>query len=367
MKIWFYNLPVLLLIILCGYIPMWGFSQVTLEADGPGNTYELINGVFAPGNDAIESTECTHPDFGRHIAEVWDDELNRFVFEFYIHVTPDNDRCINFDRQRVEIKTYDKSPENLKGIPGETVTYKWKFRIPTGFKPSSSFTHIHQIKAVGGDDGMPLFTLTPRSGSPDKIELIHNNITKVKTAPLSLFEGVWVEVTEKITIDNLHGSYSITIKKVSDETVLLTYSHINLMTIRSDNTFIRPKWGIYRSLNNSTALRDETMRFAGFSILEGIHVTAPTTFFNEKVSLTVFPIPALNEATFEYDIPEEVEVQLDLYDANGQIVKTILPLELQIKGRHQEKVSVSDLQEGLYFVRLSADNFTKTVQLCIVK
>jgi len=347
MKICVYNLPCLLLIILLVLSPMWGFSQATLEADSPGNTYELINSVFAPGNNAIESTECAHPDFGRHIAEIWDDELNQFVFEFYIHVKPDNDRCINFDRQRVEIKTYDKSPENLKGIPGETVTYKWKFRIPPGFKPSSGFTHIHQIKAVGGDDSMPLFTLTSRSGSPDRIELIYNNTTKVKTAPLSLFEGVWVEATEIITIDNLHGSYSITIKKVSDDTVLLSYSNDNLMTIRSDNTFIRPKWGIYRSLNNPSLLRDESIRFAGFSVLEGIAVTAPTTFFNEKVSLIVFPIPALNEATLEYDIPEEVEVQIDLYDANGQIVKPILPLELQTKGRHQKKVSVADLQEGL--------------------
>jgi len=147
MKICVYNLPCLLLIILLVLSPMWGFSQATLEADSPGNTYELINSVFAPGNNAIESTECAHPDFGRHIAEIWDDELNQFVFEFYIHVKPDNDRCINFDRQRVEIKTYDKSPENLKGIPGETVTYKWKFRIPPGFKPW--FTNVNDKSNEG--------------------------------------------------------------------------------------------------------------------------------------------------------------------------------------------------------------------------
>ncbi|MCX6308022.1 MAG: fibronectin type III, partial [Bacteroidia bacterium] len=162
-------------------------AQTVLEADGPGTTYELINSVLAPGYNVVENPECVHPQFGRHIAEVWDAELNKYVFEFYIHVTPDNDRCINFDRQRMEIKTYDSSPDNLLGVSGETVVYKWKFRIPTGFLPSTSFTHIHQIKAVGGDADDPIFTLTVRKASPNRVELIHNNTTKVATAPLALF------------------------------------------------------------------------------------------------------------------------------------------------------------------------------------
>ncbi|MDQ1296931.1 MAG: hypothetical protein QG611_910, partial [Bacteroidota bacterium] len=152
----------LIFIFLIGSLQYQSFSQVVLEADGPGETYELINSVFAPGYNAVESVECVHPEFGRHIAEVWDEDLKQYVFEFYIHVTPDNDRCLYFDRQRVEIKTYESSPANLKGIAGETVIYKWKFKIPYGFQPSSSFTHIHQVKAVGGDDDMPIFTLTPR-------------------------------------------------------------------------------------------------------------------------------------------------------------------------------------------------------------
>jgi hypothetical protein len=98
-----------------------------LNANGPGSTYELINSVLAPnGGDVVENPECVHPEFGRHIAEVWDNELNQYVFEFYMHVTPDNDRCINFDRQRLEIKTYDASPASLKGNIGETIEYKWK-------------------------------------------------------------------------------------------------------------------------------------------------------------------------------------------------------------------------------------------------
>jgi hypothetical protein len=296
---------------------------------------------------------------------VWDDDLKQFVFEFYIHVSPDNDRCINFDRQRVEIKTYESSPANLKGIVGETVIYKWKFKIPAGFKPSSSFTHIHQIKAVGGDDDMPIITLTPRAGNPNKMELIHNNTTKVVTVPLSLFEGTWVEATEKIKIDSQHGTYSMTIKKISDGTTILSYSNNDLMTIRADNTFIRPKWGIYRSLNVPSALRDESMRFAGFSITEEQSTSSKLNPEHGKAGFHMYPNPVSKSLCVDYNLPETTEVQLVMYSLNGLVAKTLINHERLINGRYQKNVDVSGLQEGLYFVSMSSVNFKQTLKLSI--
>ncbi len=249
-------------------VPFFCHSQVVLKADGPGNTYELINSVLSPGNEAVEHPECIHAAFGRHIAEVWDEDLKENVFEFYSHVTPDNDRCEKLDRQRVEIKSYEPSPDNLKGTLGETVTYKWKFKLPKGFQPSTNFTHLHQIKAVGGSQDLPIFTLTARKSKINQLLVIHNNETTIASADLSEFEGVWVEITEKIKI-GANGTYSITIKKVKNGDELLSFSSNDLMTIRPDNDFIRPKWGIYRSLKKAADLRDEAVRFNEFSIKEG--------------------------------------------------------------------------------------------------
>ena len=249
-------------------IPFICHSQIILKSDGPGNTYELINSILAPGNEAVEHPECVHAAFGRHIAEVWDDDLKENVFEFYSHVTPDNDRCEKLDRQRVEIKTYEPSPDNLKGTLGETVTYKWKFKLPKGFQPSSNFTHLHQIKAVGGSQDLPIFTLTARKSKINQLLVIHNNETTVASANLSEFEGVWVEVTEIIKI-GANGTYSISIKKVKSGQELLSFNNENILTIRPDNDFIRPKWGIYRSIKKVQDLRDEAVRFNDFFIKEG--------------------------------------------------------------------------------------------------
>jgi len=251
-------------------IPFFSFSQVTLKADGPGTTYELINSVLAPGSEAVEHPECIHPAFGRHIAEVWDEELKENVFEFYSHVTPDNDRCEKLDRQRVEIKTYEQSPANLKGTLGETVTYKWKFRLPKGFQPSGSFTHLHQIKAVGGSQDLPIFTITARKAKVNQLIVIHNNENTVASADLSEFEGTWVEITEKIKI-GAKGTYSISIKKVKNGQEILAFKSDDILTIRPDNDFIRPKWGIYRSLKKIGDLRDEAVRFNDFSIKEEVN------------------------------------------------------------------------------------------------
>ena len=263
-------------------LPFLSHSQVVLKADGPGNTYELISSVLAPGNSAVEAADNNtlgnHASFGRHISEVWDTDLKANVFEFYAHIdyvntdkttTTDNEPVADVaEKQRVEIKTYGPSPDNLKGTLGETITYQWKFKLPKGFHPSTNFTHLHQIKAVGGTQDMPIFTLSAKKAAVNQFNVVHNNTTIVASMDLSQLEGVWVEITEVIRV-GANGTYSIAIKRIKDGKELLSYSNPNLETIRPDNTFIRPKWGIYRSLKKVEDLKEETVRFADFSITEG--------------------------------------------------------------------------------------------------
>ena len=248
-----------------------GLAQTYLFADGTTDTYSLIASVL--GGDPIESPDCSHPDFGPHITQAWDDDLGSYAFVFYIHVTPDNDRCVAFDRQRNEIKTYGPSPAYLKGFYGDTVTFRWRFRLDDGFQPSPNFTHIHQIKAGDGPDAeSPIMTLTPRAGSPERLRLIHVNssgvsqtVAMVDLAPL---KGAWVEAYEQITY-GFDGQYFIQITNVSDGTVLLSYSNGDIDLWRNGTTFVRPKWGIYRSLSSPSYLRDEAVRFGGFCLAKG--------------------------------------------------------------------------------------------------
>ncbi|MCF6360908.1 MAG: T9SS type A sorting domain-containing protein [Cyclobacteriaceae bacterium] len=321
-------------------------AQTLLQADGPGDTYELINSVLAPGFDVVEVPDCSHDIFGRHIDEVFDADLNTNVFRFYIHTTPDNDRCINFDRQRNEIKTYDKSPDDLLGVEGELVEYKWKFKLDANFQPSSSFTHLHQIKSKGSiEDVMPLITFTVRKGSPDKFELRYAEaFTQITLNEVNLtpFKGEWLEVKETILYGETgSGEYDVIISKVSDGTVLFEYFNTSIRMWKTNASFLRPKWGIYRSLNNSASLRDEEVLFADFSIKEINPVLAIDA--NSLPDTIINPNPFNKELNISSITLHKYE-QIKIYDSRGKLVLT--------KELISEKVDVSFLKNGLYFIVL---------------
>ena len=329
--------------ILVFIIPFTAFSQVTLDANGPGNTYEEITNVLAPGYDPVEEPDCSHPNFGRHIDEIFDSELNTNVFRFFMHVVPDNDRCINIDRQRNEIKTYDKSPDNLLGVEEEEVVYKWKFKLDSNLQLSSSFTHVHQLKSVGGSlASMPMYTLTLRKSSPDRLELRYAETTTqttLKQTDLAPLKGTWLEVTETITYGT-SGAYSIEIKKVIDNSLLFEYANNDIINWRAGADFVRPKWGIYRSLNASQDLRDEEVLFANFSIEE----LNPLSVDDNQISLNtieIFPNPST-------DIVTIIQTKQNRY--NSFIIYNILGQQITNQTLTKNEFDISFLAKGIYTI-----------------
>lgn len=251
-----------------------GYSQTFLQADSTQETYALINSIMAPGYDVVETPDCKHTDFGPHITQVHDEELGKDVFAFHSHVNEDNDRCKKEDRARTEIKSYNQSPDSLIGTKGETVVYKWKFKISQDFKPSKKFTHIHQIKAVGGSESsIPTITITLRKTSKEeKLQILHasnNDQEEVAKEDLSKFKGQWIAVEETITYgESGKSSYAIKLSNFNSGKSLLEFSSENLRMWKTDADFLRPKWGIYRSILEPSTIKDEIIFFADFEIQE---------------------------------------------------------------------------------------------------
>ena len=247
-----------------------GIGASVVTADGPGDTYELITSVLAPGSNPIEVPDCGHGDFGRHIEEVFDEELSTNVFRFILHTDFDDDRCGDQTRQRNEIKSFSQSPDQLLAIEGETVEYTWKFKLDEGFQGSNRFSHIHQLKSVGDvDDSHPMVTLTPR-GSTNLLELRYaefGSSSPVHTEDLDKFRGVWVEVYERVTYTN-PGTWVFQIRRIDNGEILFDYSNEDINMWRVGAELIRPKWVLYRSLASVQDLRDEAVLYNDFSIEE---------------------------------------------------------------------------------------------------
>lgn len=350
-----------ILLLICVFQLQNTFSQVLLNADGPGNTYSLITSVLAPGHNPIETPDCSHSAFGDHIDEFFDNDLNTNVFRFFIHTEFDNDRCINFDRQRNEIKTYNQSPDNLLGVEGETVVYKWKFKLDAGFQSSPNFTHLHQLKSVGGLlASMPMYTLTARKGTPDQLQLRYaetsSQVTLTQTS-LAPFIDTWLDVTETIKYDT-SGTYSIEIKKVTDGSILLAYTDNSIINWRAGADFVRPKWGIYRSLINEQDLRDETVLFANFSI-EEIAPLSLNDSATDNNSIHVVPNPVENILHLK-NLNKQVNL-VELYSLNGtKIMDKIINSETEID------FDVSSISNGTYFVILKGEKLYYKSKLFII-
>lgn len=81
--------------------------------------------------------------------------------------------------------------------------------------------------------------------------------------------------------------------------------------------------------------------------------------------LGTFPNPAQNQATVRYALPGRQDVTIRLYDVLGRQVRTVVRSEQS--GRHEQRVDLSGLSSGVYFLRLQAEGTTKTQKLTIVR
>ena len=269
-----YCLPVTFLLFLSCLFSSRLHAQATLTATASsGSAYPVISAAGF-GN---ENPDCVHGSFGPHVTQAFDATLNKNVFVFHSHIVDDNDRCINTDRVRMEIKGGGSAQEQTQG---QTAYFRWKFKLDANFIGGSSFCHIFQIKAVDGDAGAPIITITPRASI---LEIIHDggdeagsvDLGRLTSVSLAPFKGVWVEGYIKYTSSD-NGSFEITLKRVSDGATLLSYSKTSGIDLwRTGASRNHPKWGVYRS-KNSTGLRDEQVRFADFCISESSASQCPS-------------------------------------------------------------------------------------------
>lgn len=243
------------------------------------DAYDLIRdfgGDYVPGPiEAPDLYAINHPAV-RHIYEDSDATVgNHFVFIIHRDIDIDRDRVDITDRQRNEIKTYDQSEEAVKGYENETFVFRWKFRINADMEVSTRFSHFFQLKAVGGSDSQPILTISgaERSGE-DGIEVRHSPLqdtTILERVDWSMVTGEWLEAYCRVTFSD-SGDLRLIVTRMRDDAVIFNIDASGLDLWRGENAshFVRPKWGIYRSILDLDNLRpeEEDVRFANFSIQE---------------------------------------------------------------------------------------------------
>ena len=79
-----------------------------------------------------------------------------------------------------------------------------------------------------------------------------------------------------------------------------------------------------------------------------------------------YPNPFNPSTKIEYSIPEESFVELKIYDILGNKISTLIS-ERQPAGSYRADFNGNNKPAGLYFARLSANDFTKVIKMTLLK
>ncbi len=260
-------------------------NTLCLNAGGADrtDTYARMEGILGPG--AIESpSDRVYNPAQPHVQERDGDGVVGPHFAF-LSIEPSD---VNLDlvpmakggdRSRTEIKLSPQPGgvyEPFKGHAGDTFVYTWRFKIPHEMKFSPSFTHIHQIKATGGDFAAPpLITFTPLANGTLEVRHVADQradpsvVSLLASTPLAPLVGQWVDAYEEVKYSNTDGRYALRLRDAGGK-LLLSIDKQGLQMWRTGATQIHPKWGIYRK--HHAALNQHThdfIYFANFGITRG--------------------------------------------------------------------------------------------------
>ncbi len=76
----------------------------------------------------------------------------------------------------------------------------------------------------------------------------------------------------------------------------------------------------------------------------------------------VFANPAKEKTTFELSLPTKSAFEINLYDMNGKMLKSIYSGEIE-KGKFRQEIDLIDLNTGIYLIVINSKDYQNTVRL----
>lgn len=207
--------------------------------------------VATNGLGAFETVEDdragSHPGGAPHIKVAGD------AYRFDMHMV---DRDSYDDRQRQEVTGNRTSPSSyLEWRPGETWRVTYSMYIPSSLMATTTFTHIMQTKQPGSGTSPITVTSLRRVNGVQTIEhKIFDGDILVGRTNLEPLQNKWIDIEYEMKIgDGTSGSVRWVVK--SGGTTVVDATKTGVDTFLADR--VRPKWGIYRSLGDTSgSLRD---------------------------------------------------------------------------------------------------------------
>ena len=171
-----------------------------------------------------------------------------------------------------------------------------------------------------------------------------------------------------------------------------TYTSSNIASLGEGNLygdalFVRPAWGEvgdYHLQDSSPAInagtsndaptvdlenrsRDSQPDIGAYEFASAVGVHFDSGIFAQKISLLQnYPNPFNPSTTIRFSLPRREHVTLKVFDVLGREVATLVNSELS-PGEHVVMWNASGVPSGLYFYRLTAEAYSQTKPMVVVK
>ena len=160
----------------------------------------------------------------------------------------------------------------------------------------------------------------------------------------------------------------------------LTFNYITAFVVSGTNIFAGTNGGgIFLSTNNGanwTAINTGLTNLDIYSLgISGTYLYAGTDLngvwkrslseitgvneINTSKNMNVYPNPASNLITLNFDRPNNQKITLNFYNLIGELVKT------ELLKQNQQQVNICDLNNGIYIVEIKANDWSEKQQLII--
>ena len=208
-----------------------------------------------PATDGLKAFEGIEADRaglhpGRKYVYV---ENDYYRFDIY---KDDRDTTGGGDRQRTESKGMVVGGTHLDMHDGDVWTITYELYIPSTLHGTSHFTHIFQLKTVNPDAG-PWITLSPsRSGSTEILRAQADSTSgnpAIASTNLAPLRDKWITIEWTFTIGPKGTARFVCLNGTGSGAPVVVDGTKSGLNIPANGDRVRPKWGIYRSIESASS------------------------------------------------------------------------------------------------------------------
>lgn len=181
------------------------------------------------------------------------------------------------------------------------------------------------------------------------------------------------DVTYTWHADSVGGDFSEPLLRIlsdgdgAETTLTLTYQTIDQTLVAlgvAEGETANLIWTVTAETDNSVRFADEPFEL---SITRNLGVSRELSENPKEFSLSQnYPNPFNPTSTIEFTLPAAIDVRLEVYNINGQLVSTLVDSRLNA-GQHSVVFDASNLASGVYLYRIIAGNFMETRRMTLIK